>query len=182
MRNRKLARRYAEALGELAFSQNVLDEVENDLALVRQTILEQPALARLLEDVNTSDERKDSVIREIFEGRLGRIPLNFVRLVVAKRRGEYLVDMIDAFHEYANEKRGIMEVEVTTAAPLGQQEEQALSEKLSQITGCDVKLIPKEDVSLIGGVVVKIGDLVMDGSLKTRLESLRESLLKAQLN
>ena len=182
MKNRKLARRYGEALGELASEQNLLDQVEEELGLVREALVAEPALQRFLENQKVMIDEKDRVVQEIFGKRLSRITLNFLRLVVSKQREAHLNDMIDAYIAYANSKRGIIEVEVTTAAPLTEQQSQALMSKLSEVTGRKVRLMTKEDEALLGGVVARIGDLVMDGSVRTRLELLGESLRRAQLN
>ncbi len=90
--------------------------------------------------------------------------------------------MIDAYIAYANAKRGVIEVEVTTAAPLTGSQADALIRKFSEITGRKIRLMTKQDEALLGGVVARIGDLVMDGSVRTRLEMLGESLKRAQLN
>lgn len=182
MRSRKLARRYAQAIGELAFERNSVDEVGKDLKLVRTILTEQPSFSSLLSDPNTPKDKKDEVIVALFEGRVNRITLNFLRLVVDKQRGAELSSMIDEFFAYTNERQGIVEVEVTAASPIGAPEEEALIKRLSEITGFKVRLLVKEDVTLLGGIIARVGDLVMDGSVKTRLESLRESLKKAQRN
>ena len=182
MKQRKLARRYGEALGELASEHNLLDQIEEELALVRETLLSEPRLRRILEDQKVTADAKDRLVLELFGKRLSRYPLNFLRLVVKKQREAYLLDMIDAYVAYANQKRGIVEVEVTTAAPLTDRQAELLMERLSQVTGRKVRLMTKLDEALLGGVVARIGDLVMDGSVRTRLELLGESLRKAQLN
>jgi len=182
LRRNKLARRYAEAIGELAHEQGVLEEVERDLALVREALTVEPAFARVLADQNTPNDEKDRLICDTFGDRISKLALNFLRLVAAKRRGEHLEEMINEFEAYANEMRGVVEIEVTAASKLSQSQEEALVEKLSAVTGRQVRLRVKEDASLLGGVVARFGDLVMDGSVKTRLEALRDSLMRAQLN
>lgn len=182
MKNRKLARRYAEALGSLALEQELLDKVEEELMAVRRTLLEEASFRRALENQMIDSEEKAQMIREAFAGRLSRITLNFLLLVVTKHRETYLDQMIEEFVAYANEKRGIVEVEVTTAASLTEAQAEAVAEKLSQVLGKRVRLSTREDQDLLGGVVARIGDLVMDGSVRTRLRALKESLQKAQLN
>lgn len=182
MRNRKLGRRYGEALGELASEHNLLDQVEEELLIVREVLESEPELRRILEDPKVSIEKKDGLVQELFGQRLSRISLNFLRLVVAKQREAYLSDMIDAYIAYANTKRGIVEVEVTTAAPLTQTQADVLIRKFSEMTGRKIRLMTKQDEAILGGVVARIGDLIMDGSVRTRLELLGESLKRAQLN
>ncbi len=182
MKNRKLGRRYGEALGELASEQHLLDQVEEELAIVREVLDGEPELREFLADPKVPTDTKDLVVQELFAQRLSRITLNFLRLVVAKQRAAYLNDMIDAYIAYANTKRGVIEVEVTTAAPLTESQADALIRKFSEITGRKIRLLTKQDEALLGGVVARIGDLVLDGSVRTRLEMLGESLKRAQLN
>ncbi|MBO2521886.1 MAG: ATP synthase F1 subunit delta [Clostridia bacterium] len=182
MKRRRLARRYGEALGELAREHNLLDQIEEELALVRETLTSEPRLLRVLEDQNVTAEAKDQLIQSLFGKRLSRYALNFLRLVVKKQREAYLLDMIDAYVAYANEKRGIVEVEITAAAPLTDEQAKLLTEKLSRVTGQKVRLMTQIDEAILGGVIARIGDLVMDGSVRTRLELLGESLRRAQLN
>lgn len=182
MKQRKIARRYGEALGQLAKEHNLLDPIEEELAIVREVLTSEPRLRKILEDHKVTVEQKDRLIQELFGKRLSRYPLNFLRLVVKKRREAYLLDMIDAYVAYANQQRGIVEVEVTTAAPLTDSQAELLMKKLSEVTGRKVRLMTKLDEAILGGVIARVGDLVMDGSVRTRLELLGERLRQAQLN
>ena len=182
MKSRKLARRYATALGELAVERGHLDEVERDLRAVRQVLGEEVAFRRVIESENVTQEEKLRIVREALEGRVSPLSLNFLLLVVSKRREAALIDMLDEFFAYADEKRGVVEVEVTAARPLSGEESQAIQEKLSHVIGKAVRLTTREDGDLIGGIVARIGDLVMDGSVRSRLARLGEQLKRAQLN
>lgn len=182
MRNRKLARRYAQALGDLAFEQGRLDEVEQEMEAFLAVLNEYGDFRRVLEHQEIEYDVKAQLLREMFEEQLSKVSLNFLLLVVSKQREVYLEQMIEEFRLYANAKRGILEVEVTTAAPLTDELSDAISKKLEEVTGKRVRLMTAEDERILGGVVAKIGDLVMDGSVKTRLERLRETLKRAQMN
>lgn len=182
MRSAKLARRYAEALGELAFEQGALDQVEQELLTLRELLEGREALRRVLESRQVKPEEKQRLINEMFAGKLSRITLNFLLLVVAKHREAHLEGMIDEYVAYANKKRGVVQVEVTVAHPLSEEQAFALSEKLAQVLGKKVRLSAREDPEVLGGVIARVGDLVMDGSVATRLQRLQEALKRARLN
>jgi len=182
LRSRKLARRYATALGELAVERGNLDVVEQDLRAFQQVFGEQPAFRRVIESENVTREEKIRIVREAFTDRLSPLALNFLLLVISKRREDALFDMLDEFFAFADEKRGVVEVEISAAHALSEDQSRAISEKLSQVTGKEVRLTTREDGDLIGGLVARIGDLVMDGSVRSRLARLGEQLKRAQLN
>lgn len=181
MRSRKLARRYAHALGELAHEGGVLAEVEAELSTVHQ-MMGEVGFRRALESENVSTEEKMKLIREAFGERFSRLTLNFLLLVISKRRESSLFEMIEEFLEYADEKRGIVEVELTTAQTLDQGQSDAIAQGISKVLGKEVRLTTRENQDLLGGIVARIGDMVMDGSVKTRLSLLGEQLKRAQLN
>lgn len=182
MKSRKLARRYATALGELAVERGDLDAVERDLRAVAQLLSEQVGFRRVIESENVTIEEKLRIVREAFQGRVSPLSLNFLLLVISKRREDALLDMLDEFFAFADEKRGVVEVEIASAHPLSDEESQSISDKLAQVTGKKVRLTTREDGDLIGGIVARIGDLVMDGSVRSRLARLGEQLKRAQLN
>lgn len=182
MKSRKLARRYATALGELAVERGTLEAVEQDLRAFQRVYGEQIAFRRVIESENVTKEEKIRIVREAFENRVSPLSLNFLLLVINKRREDALLDMLDEFFAFADEKRGVVEVEVASAQPLSDEQSQAISEKLEQVTGRKVRLTTREDGDLIGGLVARIGDLVMDGSVRSRLARLGEQLKRAQLN
>lgn len=182
MRSRKLARRYAVALGELAHERGVLEEVRRELESFQAVLLGEPNFRRVLEGENVSIEQKSALVREGFGERVSRLTLNFLLLVVAKRRESALPDIIEEFFAYADEVQGVVQVQLMTAKPLGQEQADAIAGRLSKVLGKEVRLSTEEDQDLIGGIIARIGNLVMDGSVKTRLRLLGERLKKAQLN
>lgn len=182
MRSRKLARRYAVALGELAHEQGVLDEVRRELESFQQVLDSEPNFRRVLEGESVSVDEKCALLREAFGDRFSRLTMNFLLLVVSKRRESALSDMIEEFFAYADEIRGVVQVELTTAKPLAKEQADAIAGRLCQVLGKEVRLSTQEDEDLIGGIIARIGNLVMDGSVKTRLRLLGERLKKAQLN
>lgn len=176
--NQAVARRYADALFSLAQEKNQVDAVEADLALIASAIRDSRELRALVENQDYSPSTKLSLLKKIFDGKVSPLTQNFIGVVVTKRREAFFPSIYASFVELANQARGVVEVEVRSAAPLGDEQISALEGKLGARLGKRLRLTTRVDESLIGGLVVKVGDTLMDGSVRTRLGRLRERLLK----
>lgn len=177
----QLASRYAKALYELAAEQQELDSVEEQLGFVEQTMDSVPELASLLYHPQVPVEAKKDTVVKVFGEQLGVHVRNFLLLLVDKRRETALTAIVKEFKVLANAARNITEAEVTTAMPLSDSEQQALSAKLSAVTGKRVTLQTKVDQRIVGGVIVKIGDKLIDGSVVRQLANLEAALLKTEV-
>ncbi|MDH7482247.1 MAG: F0F1 ATP synthase subunit delta [Armatimonadota bacterium] len=172
-----LAKRYAAALFEAAKASDSIDLVESDLGLVTYSLESVSQLTEVLEQPLIPIERKKEIVRDIFSGRVQELTLNFLGLVIEKRRERILTEVEKEYVKLANDYRGIVLVQVTSALPLTLDEKSALRAKLEAFTGKQVELELHEDPTLIGGLVLRIGDTVIDGSVKGYLESLRNQML-----
>lgn len=183
MRQRKrLARRYAQALGMLAGERGLLDRVETDLETVQQFLDASPELRYFLYNEQIPAKQRCDFLRTAFQDVLCDVTLHFLFLVIHKHRVRYLEDMIDAYVEYANERRGILVVRVTTAKELDEMMTRQLQEGLGKVLDAEVRLRTFTDPALLGGVIVRVGDLLIDGSAMSRLVRLGNTLKSAQLN
>ncbi|HEY8347505.1 MAG TPA: F0F1 ATP synthase subunit delta [Symbiobacteriaceae bacterium] len=180
MANQVVARRYAQALFELAQERNMLDQVERELGMVAELVRTNLRLRSVLEDVMTSAEVKQHLMEALFRDKVSDLVLHFLFLVVRKRREALIPQMFDAYVEFANEARGIVEVEVRSAVPMDEDVLQRLQQRLEARLGKRVKFQTQVAPELIGGLVVRVGDLLMDGSVRTRLNRMRERLIRAK--
>jgi F-type H+-transporting ATPase subunit delta len=173
-----VATRYARALLELGQETNSIDSLIADLERAAATFAESAELRAALGNPLLSREAKNAVISEIANA-LGVTAhaKNTLRLLVDRRRIESLPAIAARLRELVDREKGILVAEVTTAARLTQGFYDRLKGDLEKLTGKNVSLRTSEDASLIGGVVVRVGDTIIDGSLKSRLESLKQSLL-----
>lgn len=178
MLNQAVARRYARALFDLAEEKGVIDQVDQEFALVVDTVRENPELQSVMEDLVIPPEVKQDLVRKLFSDKVLQLVMNFLLLTIQKRREVYLPKIYDEYSRLANEVRGIVEVEVLSAVPLADSTlkslEASLATRLGKRVQCQAKVAPE----LIGGLVVRVGDEVLDGSVKTRLERMRERLLR----
>jgi len=177
MRLTVLARRYAGALFEAAKASDLVDPVESDLGLITYSLESVPQLAEALEQPLVPIETKKEVVADIFAGRVQPVTHDFLNLVIEKRREVILRAVEGEYVRLANDFRGVVPVIVMSAVPLTADERSALRARLESVTGKKVELDLGEDPDLIGGLVARIGDTVIDGSVKGYLESLKDQLL-----
>ncbi|MGD0676640.1 MAG: ATP synthase F1 subunit delta [Polyangiaceae bacterium] len=173
-----VARRYARALLELGIEQGQLDKIVEDVATVADAWQTSPDLRHTIEDPRVPQAVKKAVIGELAD-QIGAHAMtrNTLLLLVDRRRVQMLPALAQTLRELADARRGLVRAEVTTAAPLPEPYYGRLHAQLEKMTGKSVIVDRKTDPSLIGGVVTRIGDRVFDGSLRTRLQSLRDALL-----
>ncbi len=180
MRLTTLARRYAGALFQTARQtdvMDVIDKVESDLGLITYSLQAMPQLAETLNHPLIPPARKKAIVSQIFSNKVQDVTLRFLELVIDKRRENVLPDVEPEYVRLANEYRGVVSVIVTSAVPLTESETRALKKKLDEVTGKKADLELREDPDLIGGLTVRIGDTVTDGSVRGQLAALREKLL-----
>ncbi|MFZ5591798.1 MAG: F0F1 ATP synthase subunit delta [Bacillota bacterium] len=168
--------RYAEALYELAARDGKVDAIEQELKAVNQVVQENRELQKVLFHPRITAEEKKALLDELFKGKIGDVTLEFLKFLVERQREQFLPDIVEFFVQLANKARNIVAASVTSAVELNPDERKALEGVLNKITGKNVQTAYRVDPSLIGGVVVKIGDRVLDGSVRTRLAAMREHL------
>ena len=178
----RVARRYAEAMIDVAVEQSVADQVGQDLAEFTTLLDAHDGLLRgtLCTPVFSADERTQ--VLEALLPKLGLHALtgNFLRLVNTKGRLSAIGEITREYTKLADDRSGRVSVRVTTAEPLTQAVADEIRAALGQATGKDVVLDPDVDADLIGGMVVRVGGKVYDTSIRTRLQQVRRALIDAQ--
>jgi F-type H+-transporting ATPase subunit delta len=169
--------RYAAALADVALKQQTADRVRGDLGEFVEAFLSSADLRNFLETPAVGREAKQKVIETIAE-RMDLTPAvrNFVHLLVDHHRTELLREIRQAFESELNARLGIAEADVSSARELGAGEKQQLTAALEQRTGKKIEARFREDKSLVGGTVVRVGSTVYDGSVREQLTRLREQL------
>lgn len=182
MPDARVARRYADALIEVAADQGAVDPVGADLKSLIALMDQFDGMLRsaLCTPVFSADERS-AVLGELLP-KLSLHPLsaNFLRLLSDKGRMDAIDEIAAEYATLADGRAGRVTVRVTTAEPMSAAVEKDVKEALSKATGMQVVLAPKVDPALIGGMVVHVGGKVYDSSIRTRLQGVRRALLSAQ--
>jgi F-type H+-transporting ATPase subunit delta len=170
-----VARPYAEAAFDRAAATDKLDLWSDMLALL-SAMARDPALSGLIASPKLDRSQMTELVLEIGGGRLSDEGQNLVRLLAANGRLRVLPEIAELFEALKAEHQGSIDVHVTTAFALKPAQEQALVSALKQKLGRDVRLTSAEDPSLIGGVKVRAGDLVIDGTVAGQLGQLANEL------
>ena len=168
------ARRYGRALLDIALERNTADEWAAQLHAVA-TALDDEAMARLLSSPIASIDTKIKATTTLAGG-LGREVETLIRMLLARKRVTLLPALSEAFADLIREHRRILHAEITTAIPLDEQTRTLLQDRLSHYLGQAVEIEDHVDPAIIGGVVARIGDRLIDGSVAGRLQRMREQI------
>lgn len=171
-----LARRYAQALFDIAVQEKNLDAIEAELQELTGLIEQNAEVAHVLYHPHISLSEKKSLMQKIFAGQLSLTVQNFLNLLIDRRRQNYLADIARDFSLLADQERNIIEATVASATPLNENQELRLQKELVRLTGKNVRMVKEVRPELIGGVLVQIGDRVMDGTVAFQLQRMRQSL------
>jgi F-type H+-transporting ATPase subunit delta len=172
-----LAERYAAALFELADERHALDEVAGDLRELRAMLTGSADLTRLVRSpVLTRAEQGKAMAAIAQDAKLSKLTADFVGVVAGNRRLFAVPAMIEAYLAKLAERRGEVTAEITAAQALSEAQQNSLIDQLRRVVGSRVAIDVTIDPSLLGGLVVKIGSRLVDGSLKGQLQRLQLSM------
>lgn len=170
-----IARPYAEAVFARARDTGGLEAWSETLALL-SAIVSNPDMARLIANPNVSSERVRSAVTGVAGTSLSVEAENFVSLLAENNRLQVLPEISRLFEERKAAAQGIRQVQVRTAYPMSAAEQNALAQTLRRTLGAEVELTVEQDPELIGGIEVRAGDLVIDGSVRGKLHKLANEL------
>ncbi len=169
------ARRYADAVFGIAHDTASHDRWLSDLDDIA-ALFSEPTVYGFLVSTRVPQSDKEQVLDNALTD-VQSNAANFAKLLVRKRRANLATQIIEAFRERLNSVRNVAEANVTTAVPLSEEARTAVAEAVRRYTNADtVTLYETVDQQIIGGAVVKIGDRIIDGSVRTRLSTMRRSL------
>lgn len=169
-----LAGRYATALYQLAEEQKAVDSVAGELKLLRNLIAESQDLRRLLHHPLLKREDQSRAIQALLnKAQMQDLIKRFLGIVAANRRLSLLPDVIEAFLSMLARARGEVTAEVISAQPLTAEQQTMLAASLQATQGGKVAINAKVDPEILGGLIVKLGSRMIDGSLRTKLNKLQ---------
>jgi F-type H+-transporting ATPase subunit delta len=173
-----VARRYAQALLELGAEEGSLDKLVDEMTTLADAWETSAELRNAVENPLVPHDVKKAVIAEL-AAQIGATATtrNTLMLLVDRRRTKTLPYLASYLRELADARKGVVRAEVTTAAPLSDAYYTRLQAQLEKMTGKKVVVDRKTDATLIAGVVTRIGDRILDGSLRTRLQSIKDTLM-----
>ena len=174
-----IARRYAKALVNLAEKGKDLDNAGKNLTAITEVYKENSELRQVLSDTKVSSRVKQEILKDVLNTiKTSKLVDKFSRYLLAKRRIDILPDIERAFNLLLQEKLGRIEANVTAAYELPKETVKKLVNAISGYSGKEVKVNVAIDPSIIGGMVTRIGSTVIDGSIKTHLNKIRQSIIR----
>lgn len=172
-----IARRYAEALADVATARNQVEQIDNEVRVFAEMMKSSVELHDVFASPIVSQTDKLRVLEALIaRARTGQMTANLLRTMLSHYRLHHVAAVYEQFRREMNERNGLIVAEVTTAAEVGAPEQAKLGQTLEQMTGKQVEFKFKTDPSLIGGVVTRIGSIVYDGSVRSQLQEIRERL------
>ena len=171
-----IANRYAEALFQLSEEENITKEIYNELHDVVEVIKNNKELDNVLKSPLVAKNEKTQLIEALFNNKINNDLKNFLKILVEKGRISSLKSIELTFKELLNDKHNIIEGTVISAIALTEKQVKELEEKLSKKYNKNVTLENKVDESILGGVLVRLGNTQIDGSVKTRLDNIKDQL------
>ena len=181
MRDETVAKNYAETLFELALRNDCAESYGVAIATIANVIEDDPKFRMFLETPRIEDDEKKAVVRRVFGEILPKHVVNFVMVTIDKRRQRLLRDISRGYDLLLDEHLGREHVEVTVARQVDDATTRLISERLSSALG--TRVIPHVRVKpeILGGLIVRTGDTIYDGSIRRRLDGMRRRLLGASL-
>jgi len=181
MKNLAIARRYAKALLLIGKEDNQIDTYRQELEEFSALIEKEGTLGQAINNPLYNAEGRKKVLESVIEKlALSRVMRSFLTLLFDKGRFVYLSSINDFYQKLADELKGIARASLVSATELSSEAVDKIRNTLSDKTGKDIILEVEQDPGLIGGIVTRIGDLVLDGSIKTQLLNMRESLKRGE--
>jgi F-type H+-transporting ATPase subunit delta len=171
-------KRYAQAVFEIARESNKLEEWRSDLGKIAQ-LMGDSEFAALVENPKLPTELKAKLAQEKL-GKINPMALNLVYLLMAKDRLKYADQIANEYERLLDDHYGITHAEVTTAIPLNDTDKERLSHQLDTIVGKKVSVNLQVDPDILGGFIARIGDSLLDGSIRNKLNELKKSLAETR--
>jgi F-type H+-transporting ATPase subunit delta len=169
------AKRHAQAVFQLALKNNEVEKWRAELISIA-TALSDSQLKVILENPKVRISDKEQLINRCLPG-LSQLSLNFAYLLVIKQRLGILTQIVAEYEHMADAYQGVEHAKVTTAVPIDNEEQKKLGERMAAITKKQVVLTTEVDPSIVGGFIARIGDTLIDGSTKSKLEALKKRLV-----
>ena len=171
------ARRYAQAVYQLAEEKNEVENWLDDLAVLAAAVRDE-VFTTFANSPKVESEKKSAVIKEAFGETVSELAVNLVSLLAGRGAVDDLPAIADAFREFVDTDRGLERAEIVSAVELTAGQQKNISDALSILIGKELTVVTKVDESLLGGFVARVGDRLIDGSIRTRFEDMRRELVR----
>lgn len=172
-----ISKRYATSLLEAGLELDKTEKFYDELKSISQVLESEEKLQEILRHPKITKDEKKSLISSVFEGRLSQEILNFLYIIIDKRRERHLLEIIEEYRILFNEYKGIIDVVAITAVPMEKKSREKLKLVLENKLNKKIQLSNEIDNSIIGGVLLKMGDRIIDSTLTSQLKDM-EAIIK----
>lgn len=177
MLNIQLAKKYAAAMFELSEEENQISTHDSQLAQIDKLFADSQDLKAYMDNPQIKNAAKKDLLQKILGNDIAKSISNFLFLLIDKHRISLLPEIVSSFHAFANEMRNIQVVYVKSASALDNAQQTSLNKKLETITGKTIEMKVTIDPAIIGGLIIKTGDRLIDGSVVGQIKSIKEQLM-----
>jgi len=178
MSNQVVANRYAVALFQLAKEKGTLEQVNNELKVVKEVLEQTKGFKSFLVHPKVEPSKKAELIKSSFSNAVGQLVLNMLLLLVERKRTDIITAMITKFETLSYEELNVALAKVYSTKPLSTEQEEQLSKSFAKkVSKSKLYIENIVDPSLIGGIKIRIGDRIYDGSVKGQLDKLSRQLI-----
>lgn len=174
-------RRYATALFDLAKSEDKLASYEQEVKVIVKVLHDESDFMAVLKDHKVTVEEKVTLVETIFNGKVADPILGLLVLLIKKGRQEEMIGVLETFLECVEKESGIIRAVVTSAVPLKESQVATLKANIEASTKCKIELETIVDTSIIAGLIVRVGDKVVDASIKGEMQTLKKQLSEIRL-
>ncbi len=168
---------YATALIELANDRNLTQPIADELGGLRQILGENPGFRAFLSDPSIGETERSEVLKKVFSGKLQMLLEHFLEVLAARNKLGHLDQIADAYDDLLDAQLGKIEVDVTVAQKLSPEQLEEVRQKVLAALNKDAVIHQYVDESIIGGLLLRVQDKLIDASVKTQIQKLREQLL-----
>lgn len=181
MANLVLPSKYADAIFLIARKKNIMKQTKEELNIIKEILNKNIVLKNIIFHPGISKEEKKKIFTDLFSGHISEFVVNFLKLLIDKKRERLIDDIVDIFSEKVDEYQGIRKVTVETAYPLGSVEKYKLLKQLNKITKSKVvlKTLIKQD--MLGGIIIRDRLHLIDASINQFLNSMRNRLIETRV-
>jgi F-type H+-transporting ATPase subunit delta len=168
---------YSDVMFELAEDAGMIDQVMADLAAVGQVLQEEPEFLSLLTLGHLKEDERAAMIRRVFGGRISGLTMDFLCVLARRNRINFLHGIGQRYEELLDQHKNLHRIEVTLAKPPSEEQLKQIEQDLSGAVNAKVKLTVTVDPEILGGIIIRKGDLVIDNSVKTILDRTVKSIM-----
>ena len=169
--------RYAKAVFQLAVERDELENWLEDLTQLADSVTNQE-FSEILSAPRVPSDQKERIVRDALGSSVGPLALNLMFLLTSRGAIHSLPEIADRYQEMLDAHRGIERAEVVSAVPLERQQLDNISSLLRNVSGKEVTVADRVEPDILGGRIVRVGDRVMDGSTRTKIEEMRRELVE----